>query len=140
MRFMMIVKADQNSEAGCLPNPKLMAAIEKHAAELTRDGVLLLSEGLHASSKGAVVQASGGKLKVTDGPFAEAKELIGGFAILRADSKAEAIELGKQFMKLHQDVLGPEYEGTLEIRQVFDPSDFGPAGADAASASVAAAR
>ena len=88
---------------------------------MTRRGVPLQSGGLLPSSKGARVKVSGGKLSVTDGPFAETKELIGGFAILDAASKEEAIRLGKEFMQLHVDVLGESYEGTLEIRPMFDP-------------------
>ena len=74
------------------------------------------------SSKGARVRVSAGKMTVTDGPFAETKELIGGFAILEAASKEEAIRLGKEFMQLHVDVLGQSYEGTLEVRPMFDPA------------------
>ena len=95
MRFMMIVKADPSYEAGGPPNPALLAAIGKLSEEMTKAGVLLQSGGLLPSSKGARVRASGGKLTVTDGPFAETKELIGGFAILEAASKEEAIQLGK---------------------------------------------
>lgn len=123
---MMMVKGDRDYEAGAPPDPKLMAAMDQLTKEMTDAGVLLLSEGLYPSSKGAQIRASRGKLSVTDGPFAEAKELIGGFAILRAKSKDEAIEMGKRFMKLHQDVLGPSWEGGLEVRQLFDPSDFAP--------------
>ena len=96
---------------------------------MIKAGVLLETGGLLPSSMGALVRASRGKLTVTDGPFTEVKELIGGYAILRARSKEEAIELGKSFMKLHSDVLGPSYEGELEIRQMFDPSDCAPEGA-----------
>jgi hypothetical protein len=120
MRYMMIVKADNNYEAGIPPNPELMAAIGKLSAEQAQAGVLLESGGLLPSSMGARVRIKGDNLVVTDGPFAETKELIGGYAILRADSKEEAVELGKQFMKLHRDVLGPSYEGELEIRPMFD--------------------
>jgi hypothetical protein len=130
MRYIMMVKADEDYEAGRPPAPELDAAITKMADEMTRAGVLLEMGGLLPSSLGARVKVSRGKLKVTDGPFAEAKELIGGYAILQARSKAEAIELGKQFMKLHADVLGPAYEGELEIRQMFDPSDLVPPGAE----------
>ena len=87
--------------------------------------MLLDNGGLLPSSKGARVRAAGGKLTVTDGPFIEAKELIGGYGILEAGSKEEAIEVGKVFMKIHVDVLGPSYEGELEIRQMFEPSDCG---------------
>ena len=122
MRFMMIVKADPSYEAGGPPNPALLAAIGKLSEEMTNAGVLLQSGGLLPSSKGARVRASGGKMAVTDGPFAETKELVGGFAILEAGSKDEAIRLGKKFMQVHVDVLGQAYEGTLEIRPMFDPA------------------
>jgi hypothetical protein len=121
MRFMMIVKADPGYEAGRPPDPALMAAVGKLSEEMSKRGVLLQSGGLLPSSKGARVQVSRGKMTVTDGPFAETKELIGGFAILEAASKEEAIRLGKEFMQLHVDVLGQSYEGTLEVRAMFDP-------------------
>ena len=122
MRFMMIVKADPGYEAGRPPDPALIAAIGKLSEEMTRRGVLIQSGGLLPSSKGARVRVSGGKMAVTDGPFAETKELIGGFAILEAASKEEAIRLGKEFMQLHVDVVGEAYEGTLEVRPMFDPA------------------
>ena len=125
MRYMMMVKAASNYETGAPPDARLIAAIGKHAEDMTRAGVLLETEGLLPSSQGARVRAAGGKLTVTDGPFVESKELIGGYAILQASSKDEAIELGKIFMKIHVDVLGPSYEGELEIRPMFDPSDCG---------------
>jgi hypothetical protein len=128
MRFMMIVKADKNYEAGVPPSQELMAAIGKHAEQMTAAGVLLETGGLLPSSKGARIRVAAGKVTVTDGPFTEAKELIGGYAILQAKSKQEAIELGKDFMKLHAEVLGPSYEGELEVRQLADPSDFAPQG------------
>jgi len=121
MRFMMIVKADPSYEAGGPPNPALLAAVGKLSEAMTKAGVLLQSGGLLPSSKGARVRASGGKMTVTDGPFAETKELIGGFAILEAASKEEAIGLGKEFMQLQVDVLGQSYEGTLEVRAMFGP-------------------
>jgi hypothetical protein len=124
MRFMMMAKADKSYEAGAPPDPRLMQAMAKWSEEQAKAGVLLLSEGLFPSSRGARLEVSGGRLSITDGPFAEARELIGGFAIVRVPSKAEAIEIGKQFLKLHQDILGPAWEGQCEIRQVFDPSDF----------------
>jgi hypothetical protein len=125
MRFMMMVKADKNYEAGAPPNPELMAAIGQHAQDMINHGKLLESGGLLPSSAGVRVRVAGGKLAVVDGPFTEAKELIGGYAIMQAESKAEAIEMGKQFMKLHADVLGASYEGELEIRQLaeFAPHD-----------------
>jgi hypothetical protein len=123
MRFMMIVKCDKDSEAGMPPNEELMHAIAKLAEEEMKAGILLEQGGLLPSSAGARIRAAGGRLAVTDGPFAEAKELVGGFAILRANSKAEAIEKGKRFMQIHVDILGPDYEGELEVRQMFDPPD-----------------
>ena len=122
MRFMLIVKADPNYEAGRPPNPALLAAIGTLSEQMAKAGILLQSGGLLPSSKGARVRASGGKMTVTDGPFAETKELIGGFAILEAASKEEAIRLGKEFMQVHVDVLGQSYEGTLEVRPMFDPA------------------
>ena len=118
MRFMMMVKGNQDYEAGVPPKKELMDAIGKHAAELQQAGVLLGTGGLLPSSKGARIVVSDGRLRVIDGPFAEAKELIGGYGILKADSKEEAIKLGKIFMQIHTDVLGPDYEGELEIRQM----------------------
>jgi hypothetical protein len=129
MKYMMIVKADKNYEAGAQPDPRLMAAIGKHAEEMGKAGILLEMGGLLPSFAGARVRASGGKLIVTDGPFAETKELIGGYAILKAGSKAEAIKLGKDFMQIHVDILGPSYEGELEIRQLFDSAGCAPQGA-----------
>ncbi len=123
MRFMMLVKGNKNYEAGVPPNPELMAAIGQHAQEMIKRGKLLESAGLLPSSAGARVKVAGGRVTVVDGPFTEAKELIGGYAIMQAESRAEAIEMGKQFMKLHADILGPSYEGELEIRQL---ADFAP--------------
>jgi hypothetical protein len=122
MRFMMIMKSDPSYEAGGPPSPALLAAVGKLSEEMTKAGVLLQSGGLLPSSKGARVRASRGKMTVTDGPFAETKELIGGFAILEAASMEDAIQLGKKFMQLHVDVLGQTYEGTLEVRPMFDPA------------------
>ena len=120
MRFMMIVKADPGFEAGQPPNPALIAAVGELSEQMTKAGILLQTGGLLPSATGARVRVSGGKMTVTDGPFAETKELIGGFAILEAASKEEAIKLGKEFMQLHVDVLGQSYDGTLEVRQMFD--------------------
>ena len=125
MRFMMIVKADPSYEAGRAPDPALLAAVGRLSQEMAQKGVLIQSGGLQPSSKGARVRVSGGKMSVTDGPFAETKELVGGFAILEAASKDEAIQLGKEFMQLHVDVLGQSYEGTLEVRPMFDPANGG---------------
>jgi len=120
MRFMMMVKGDKDYEAGKPPSPALMAAIGKLSEQEARDGILLESGGLLPSAAGAKVRVAGGKVTVIDGPFSEAKELVGGYAILKAASKAEAIEMGKRFMALHAEVLGASYEGELEIRQMMD--------------------
>ena len=129
MKFMMMVKLDGKSEAaksyeaGVPPDANLEAAMGKLIDQMTKAGVLLDMGGLLPVSQGARIQATGGKLVVTDGPFIESKEIIGGYAIIRAKSKAEAIEAGRDFMKLHVDILGAAYEGELEIRQMFDPAD-----------------
>ncbi|HUA69031.1 MAG TPA: YciI family protein [Candidatus Saccharimonadales bacterium] len=133
---MMFVKNNRDSEAGrnyetgVPPDPKLVATIGKYAEELARTGVLLETGGLLPSSSAARIRARQGQLIVTDGPFIESKEVIGGYAVLKAASKQEAIELGRAFLKIHADVLGPSYEGELEIRQMFDST--GRDSADAA--------
>jgi len=125
MRFMMIVKADRDYEAGAPPKPELMAAIGKLSEEMIKAGVLLDVGGLLPSSTGARINVNQGRLTVIDGPFAEAKELIGGYAILQVKSREEAIERGRRFMQMHADVLGSSYDGQLEIRQMPDvPPQF----------------
>jgi hypothetical protein len=124
MRFMMLVKADEKTFGP--PPPELHAAIEKLTAELPRiGGELLEVGGLMPSATGGKVKASNGKISFTDGPFSEAKELIGGYAILSLPSKEAAIEEGKRFMQAHVDVLGPSYQGELEIRQLAEFSESG---------------
>lgn len=120
MKFMMMVKADRNYEAGAAPSPELESAIGQLTQEMIEAGKLVDMGGLLPSSAGARIRVGGGAVTVTDGPFSEAKELVGGYAILRAESKAEAIELGKRFMGLHSQVLGPSYEGELEVRQLAE--------------------
>jgi hypothetical protein len=129
MRFMMMVNADENFEAGLPPNPELLAAIGKLTEDLVKKGVLVQTGGLLPSSMGARVKVSRGKLSVTDGPFAETKELIGGYAIVEATSREEAIQLGCRFMELHATVLGPGYEGQCEVRPMFDGAGCGAANA-----------
>ena len=121
MRFMVFVKADRNSEAGVLPDEKLLTAMGKYNEELAKAGVLLAGEGLHPSSKGARVKFAGAKRTVTDGPFAETKELVAGFWLWQVKSKDEAIEWAKRC----PNPTGAEAE--IEIRQVFEAEDFGPA-------------
>ena len=120
MRFLTMIKADTSYEAGLAPDPRLIQAIGKHTEEMMKAGVVLSAAGLLPSAHGARVRAAGGKLRVTDGPFTEAKELTGGFAIIEASSKEEAIARAAEFMQLHVDVLGAGYEGECEIRQLAD--------------------
>ncbi|HEY2981451.1 MAG TPA: YciI family protein [Anaerolineales bacterium] len=121
MRFLVLVKADKATEAGVLPDEKLLTEMGKYNEELAKAGVLLAAEGLHPSSKGARVRFSGAKRVVIDGPFAETKELIAGFWLWKVNSKEEAIE----WVKRCPNPTGAEAE--IEIRQVFEPEDFGPA-------------
>jgi hypothetical protein len=115
MRFMMIVKANQESEAGTLPDEKALAEMGRYNDELIKAGVMLAGEGLQASSKGARVRFSGEKRTVIDGPFAETKELVAGFWIIQVRSREEAIEWAKRI---------PFREGEVELRQVFELEDF----------------
>ena len=121
MRFMVLVKADKNSEAGIPPSQELLAEMGKYNEELMKAGVLLAGEGLHPSSKGARVKFSGDKRTVIDGPFTEAKELIAGFWLIQVKSKEEAIEWVKRCPNPM-----PGTEAEIEIRQVFEAEDFGP--------------
>jgi len=125
MQFMMIVKSTKESEAGGAPNPKLMAAVAKMAEEANRRGVMVGGGGLQPSSQGARIRVGGGKTAVIDGPFAETKELVGGYAIFDLKSREEAIQMGKEFMQVHADILGPSYEGELEIRPLMEPPPNG---------------
>jgi hypothetical protein len=118
MRFMLLVKADQNTEAGVLPSKELVAAMGQFNEEMVKAGVLLAAEGLHPSSKGARLKFSGREQTVIDGPFAETKELVAGFWIIQVKSKAEAIEWASRVPFADDEV--------IEIRQVFEASDFPP--------------
>jgi len=124
MRFMMIVKATRESEAGVPPDPRLMAAVDELGQEAGRAGTMVASGGLAPSAMGTRIQIGSGPMKVIDGPFAETKELVGGFAIFELPSKEAAIEAGRRFMALHTEIMGPSYEAELEIRQVFGPESF----------------
>ena len=121
MRYMMLVKGNSDYEAGKPPSPALMEALGALAEKGFTDGTLIEQGGLLPSSAGALIRVRDGKVKVIDGPFAEARELVGGYAILRAGSKAEAIRMGSEFMELHAKVLGPSFEGELEVREMLDP-------------------
>src|SRR3989442_2617439 len=123
MRFMILVKADKNSEAGALPDEKILTEMGKFNIQLEQAGVLLAAEGLQASSKGARVTFSGGKRTVTDGPFTEAKELIAGYWLIQVKSKEEAVEWASRV---------PFEDGEIEIRQVFEDADFASVPPDAA--------
>jgi hypothetical protein len=118
MRFMVIVKANKDSEAGILPTKEILTEMGKFNEELIKAGVMLAGEGLQASSKGARVRFSGDKRTVIDGPFAETKELVGGFWIWKVKSKDEAIQWLKR---------APFRDGEVEIRQIFEMEDFGDA-------------
>ena len=119
MRFMILVKATKDSEAGVMPSEQLLTEMGKFNEELVKAGVMLAGEGLHPSSKGVRVRFSGGKRTVIDGPFAETKELIAGFWIWQVKSKEEAIEWVKRCPNPHNE------ETEVEIRQVFEAEDFG---------------
>jgi hypothetical protein len=123
MRFMMIVKADKDSEAGKLPSEAALAAMAKYNESLVKAGVLLDAVGLQPSSKGARITMRGGKPRVIDGPFAETKELIAGYWMIQVRTKEEAIEWAKRIPFEHiPEVDGP---GVVELRQVFELEDFG---------------
>jgi len=120
MRFMVIVKASKNSEAGIMPSQQLLTEMGKFNEELVQAGIMLAGEGLHPSSKGSRVKFSGSTRTVSDGPFAETKELIAGYWIWQCKSKAEAIEWVKRCPNPM-----PGEEAEIEIRQIFSPEDFG---------------
>lgn len=120
MRFMILIKASQDSEAGKMPSQELLTAMGNFNEELLNAGVLIGGEGLQPSSKGARVRFTGGKHIVTDGPFTETKELLGGYWLWQVKSKEEAIEWVK---RCPHPMPGTEAE--IEIRQVFEADDFG---------------
>ena len=116
MRFMMLMLPGPKPEAGALPDPKIFAAMMKYNEDLQKAGVLLALDGLHPTAKGARVSFRGGRPLVTDGPFAEAKEVIGGYWMIQVKSKEEAIEWAKR--------VPAEEDNVIELRQVYDASDF----------------
>lgn len=117
MRFMMFVKADAQSEAGAMPDEKLLSDMMKFNEDLAKAGAMLDGSGLHPSSKGARVTFSGGKPRVTDGPFTETKELVSGYWLIQAKSREEAIEWARRV---------PFVDGQIEIRPLFELEDFEP--------------
>lgn len=120
MRFMVIVKATKDSEAGVMPSEELLIAMGKFNEEMVKAGIMLQGDGLQTSAKGARIKFDGDKRTVVDGPFAETKELVAGFWIIQVKSLAEAIEWMKRCPNPHND------GGELEIRQIFELSDFAP--------------
>jgi hypothetical protein len=120
MRVMVIVKASKESEAGALPDQKILTEMGKYNEELVKAGIMLAGEGLHATSKGARVRFSGDRRTVIDGPFTETKELIAGFWLWQVRSMDEAIEWLKRCPNPHNE------ETEVEIRPVFEPDEFGP--------------
>jgi hypothetical protein len=119
MRFMILIKATKDTEAGVMPSEQLLTEMGKFNEELVKAGVMLAGEGLHPSSKGARIKFSGGKRTVIDGPFAETKELIAGYWLWQCKSKEEAIEWMMRCPNPHNE------DGEVEIRQVFEAEDFG---------------
>ena len=117
-RFMMIVKANKDSEAGVMPEDSMLAAMGRYNEELVKAGVLLDGAGLQASSKGWRVQYSGGKRTVVDGPFAETKELIAGYWIIRTETREEAVEWSRRIPNPHNE------DCHVEVRQFFELEDF----------------
>ena len=120
MRFMIIVKATKESEAGVMPEEKLIAEMAKYHEELKKAGALLDASGLQASSKGWRIKYSGGKRSASDGPFAETKELIAGYTLIQVKSREEALEWTKRFPNPGMK------DGEIEVRQLFELEDFGP--------------
>jgi hypothetical protein len=122
MRFMIIVKATKDSEAGVMPEEKLLAAMAAYHEELAKAGVLLDGSGLKPSSEGWRIKYSGGKRTVTDGPFTETKELIAGYTLIQVKSREEAMEWTRRFPN---PAIGGK-DGEIEVRQLFELEDFGP--------------
>ena len=122
MRFMIMVRANQETEAGVMPEEKLFAAMAKYHEELMKAGILLDASGLQPSSKGARIKYSGGKRTLIDGPFAEAKELVAGYTLIQVKSRDEALEWAKRF----PNPMGEGADAEIEIRQLYELEDFGP--------------
>ncbi|HYA38228.1 MAG TPA: YciI family protein [Candidatus Methylomirabilis sp.] len=122
MRYMIIVKATKNSEAGVMPDEKLLADMATYHRELQKAGVLLDGSGLQPSSKGWRIKYSGAKRTVTDGPFVESKELIAGYTMIQVKSREEAMEWTRRF----PNPSGDGKDGEIEVRQLFELEDFGP--------------
>ena len=120
MRFMVIVKANKDSEAGVLPDKKILTEMGKFNEELVKAGVMLAGEGLQASSKGARVRFEGDKKTVIDGPFTESKELIAGYTLIQVKTREEALEWSRRF----PNPVGEGLDAEIEVRQLFEMDDF----------------
>lgn len=118
MRFMIIVKASKDSEAGVMPGEDILTAMASYHEELAKAGVLLDGNGLHPSSRGFRIKYEGGKRRVVDGPFAETKELVAGYTLIQVKSREEALEWARRFPNPHNE------DGEIEIRQLFELEDF----------------
>lgn len=119
MKFMLMTKlGNENAPA---PPPELYAALGEFTARMMKTGKLVSTGGLMPTSMGAKMHLAGGKITVTDGPFAEAKECIGGYAVVDVSSKEEAIEMAREFVQIHADIMGPAYEMNSEIRRMYEP-------------------
>ena len=122
MRFMIIVKANKDTEAGVMPEEPLLAAMAKYHEELAKAGVLLDASGLQPSSKGVRIRYDGGKPTLVDGPFTEAKELIAGYTLIQVKSREEGLEWARRFPAPH----GEGTDGEIEVRPLFELEDFAP--------------
>jgi len=120
MKYMMMFWVDESGETTADEDAAMMIAVKSWVDQMTERGVLVHGGALRSAGEAAIVHVRDGEVLISDGPFAETKEQIGGYAIIRAESKAAAIEHGKEFMKLHSDVIGPSYTGRLEIRAMAD--------------------
>jgi hypothetical protein len=121
MKFLMAVHADAHTKSGLPPDPKLMAAIGELGAKMMKAGKMITTGGLGWNLPGIEVRANEGKLIITDGPYTETKELLAGFALFELASREEAIECAKEFMQVHIDILGPSFNGSMEIHEYFGP-------------------
>jgi len=135
MRFMMIINGNADYEAGLPPPSELIADMAKLSEELTKSGALIVNAGLQPSAKGSRIELAGGKRRVIDGPFAEAKEVIGGFAIVEARSKYEAMALAQRVVDIHVDAGIKDFQ--MEIRPLYEHGDCGNAQSIATEASCA---
>lgn len=120
MRYLMVHKLDESDPQAWNPTPEFIERMGAFMGEVAATGVLLAAEGVHKSDQGAIIRKSKAGIAVTDGPFAEAREVIGGFALVKVDSKEQAIELGSRFADLFPEV-------SVEVRRVFEEEDFAPA-------------